>query len=105
MTQDDLFEAFARRTDPSTSHAAAKAVESDVARLEMIVFLAVKAAGSRGLIWDEAGEVTGLDKASISPRWKPLRKKKLIKALMNEEGEVIKRRGKSGKSQIVWVAA
>lgn len=100
----DLFKAFARRTDPETSHAAARSVESEATRLEGIVYEAVRRRGDYGLTWDEAEPATGLPAPSISPRWKPLRNKGLIKAKTDESGNAVKRPGKSGRGQIVWVA-
>jgi len=99
---DDLFEAYARRTDPETSHAAAASLnEEDVTRLENEVWLAIDAC-LLGANWDELGSITGIDKASISPRFKPLREKGRICWHYDEDGEIIKRRGKSGRNQIVW---
>lgn len=105
---DDLFsekpQAFARHTDPETSHAAAQSIESEATRLEGIVYQAVRRRGEHGLTWDEAGPATGLPAPSISPRWKPLRKKELIRAKVDELGNVVKRAGKSGRGQIVWIS-
>jgi DNA-binding MarR family transcriptional regulator len=81
--------AYARRTDPQTSHDAADRV--DVNRLEGIVLEAIS--NSRGLTSKEIAEVTGLDKWSVSPRIKPLRKKNLV-------WDSGKRRDRS----IVWLA-
>jgi len=96
--------AFARRTDPETSHAAAKSVESEATRLENIVYEATKKRGDLGLTWDEAALETGLPPASVSPRWKPLRAKGMIKAKTDQFGNTVKRAGASGRGQIVWVA-
>jgi hypothetical protein len=46
-------------------------------------------------------------KATISPRWKSLRKKKMIKPkrdLEHPDKPIIKRPGDSGRGQTVWVA-
>jgi hypothetical protein len=92
---------YARRTDPVTSHDAAESV--DVSRLERQVVDALRNA-PRGLTWDELHRVTRIDKASISPRLKPLRDKRLIDALAYPNGESVKRPGDSGRNQTVWVA-
>lgn len=92
-------QAFARTTDLPTSHAAAAKVNKHVNKLEEAVANAIIARGIRGATWDELAVLTGLDKASISPRFKPLRKKGLIKAKLNPFDEVEKRDG-----QTVWVS-
>ena len=85
-------ESHARTTDLRASHTAAKSVRGEKARkLERLVADAVWAAGDRGLTWNEAAAVTGIDKGSISPRWKPLRKQKLIMILKDHDGEEVKR--------------
>jgi len=98
--------AFARKSDPATSHAAAGSLPPEaVTKLERIVYEAICSQGLRGATWDEVAKLTGLDKASISPRWKPLCRKKLIKELRDEYREVITRHGlRSNRGQTVWVA-
>jgi hypothetical protein len=99
----DLFKAYARRTDPGTSHDAADSIEDHVARMEGIVSEAIKGQSERGATWDELHRLTGLPKATISPRFKPLReKKKLIEWRLDQAGNKIKRPGDSGRGQIVW---
>lgn len=83
-----------KRTDPGTSVQAALSV--DATELEGI------AAGlldlvPEGLIGDEIYEMSGISVQTMSPRWAPLRRKGII---MNSGR---KRKGKSGRSQIVWV--
>jgi hypothetical protein len=98
---------LARHSDPITSHEAAESVEPHTTRLEKMVYLAIKSQGRYGATWDELHVLTGIDKASISPRLKPLRKRKLVRAkiVINAKGEriLVKRKGKSGRGQIVWV--
>ena len=108
---DDLFltplntKALSRNTDLPTSRAAAESLdERDVTRMEGAAYTAIKRRGDLGATWDEVGELTGIDKASLSPRWKPLRRKKKIEWRCNEQGEVIKRVGKSNRGQTVWFA-
>jgi hypothetical protein len=72
--------------------------------MEMIVYLAIEASRDNGLTCDETVLATGIEKVSVSPRFRPLLMKGLIKIKTNEFGEV-KRPGKSGKMQLVWVAA
>lgn len=74
-------DAAARTTDPGTSHEAARVMnESGAAKtIENIVAEAIRVAGMTGLTWDEIHERTQIDKASISPRLAPLRRKGIIK--------------------------
>lgn len=102
----DLFDtpqAFARKTDIKTSHDAADSVKDIATRLELIVAEAIKSQGPHGAIWDELAALTNLDKASISPRFKPLRHKGLITAAIDESGQELTRKGKSNRGQTVWV--
>jgi predicted transcriptional regulator len=94
MTQADLF-AFARASDPYTSHEAA--AEVPVTRLEAIVLEAIRASAI-GRTIDELVDATGLDKVSISPRLRPLCNKGCIVESTHT------RPGRSGKQQIVWHA-
>lgn len=93
---------LARNTDPDTSHAAAESV--DTTRLEMIVLDTITACGSLGATWDELHTRTGLNKASISPRFRPLCNKNLIKPKIDDSGKKITRPGVAGRAQTVWIA-
>ncbi len=79
---DMLYEprALARSSDPATSYAAAEKVKPKISHLEKMVYEAIVSAGPHGSTWNEISQRTGIDKASISPRFKPLRKKGLIEA-------------------------
>jgi len=93
--QEDLF-AYARRTDPWTSHeAAASMVEAKTNRYEGIVLACLQRHG--GCTIAEAVALTGEPYETLSPRFKPLVKKKKI----HDSG--IKRRNTSGRQAIVWV--
>ena len=94
--------AYARHTDPGTSHAAAASF--DTTRLEQMVRDGIASMAGYGTTWDELGPITGLPAPSISPRFKPLREKYLIAAKLDPIGRVVKRPGKSGRGQIVWIA-
>lgn len=100
---DDLF-AYARRTDPTTSHAAADFIEPFLGKIEKAVADAVYNAGPHGANWFEVTLATEIDKATVSPRFKPLCKKGILKAKRDLEGEVVTRPGFSKKGQIVWVS-
>jgi DNA-directed RNA polymerase specialized sigma24 family protein len=66
--------ALVRASDHVTAHESAEELDdATITRLENIVAEAIRKTGRKGLTWDEVAEVTGLDKGSISPRFKPLR--------------------------------
>lgn len=92
MSDDRFRDAAARRTDPSTSHAAASAV--DATRLETIVMKQLKHHG--GMTTHELADSTGLDLVSISPRMRPLVRKNLVR----DSGK--KRGGSNHRASIVW---
>ena len=95
--QDQNAEAWARTLDPSTSQEAAKSMKgSRAAALEQQVAAAV-AAAENGLTAAEIEGATGIKNESLTPRLAPLRRKGVIA----DSG--IKRRGNSGRKQIVWV--
>ncbi|BBZ93122.1 hypothetical protein BRDID11004_59790 [Bradyrhizobium diazoefficiens] len=80
--EDDLF-AYARRTDPKTSHDAASSMKDMLPQLQAAVLGSLRRAGQRGRTLDELIEDTGIEKVTISPR----------------------RLGRSHRHQIVWLAA
>ena len=106
---DDLFslpegEAYARRTDPETSHAAARSVEPEATRLEKLVADVIKSAGILGMTCDDVVAKTGLEWKTASPRLRPLVRKGIITSRQDLKGRTIKRVGKSSRMQIVWFA-
>lgn len=84
--------AFARATDPATSHAAAAAVD---ATAKEAVVLAAIAQFPEGCIADDIARVTGLRDGTVTPRLRPL----LRKGLIERTGE--SRPGVSGRHQMV----
>jgi hypothetical protein len=89
----ELYRALFRKTDPETSKEAAESVP--VARLEKIVYEAIKASPN-GLTTDEIEKsLPGVKLNSISPRIAPLIKKGYI----YDSGE--RRKASSGRSQRV----
>lgn len=96
----DLFDntpperAYARITDPDTSHAAARSVEPELTHLESKVLMAIPFEPS-DIILDEVIEATGIEKVSCAPRFKPLEKKGVIV-------RTGKRRGFAGRLQTSW---
>lgn len=107
--QGDLFNkpsAFARHTDPETSHDAARSFEGVVAEAELLVLRVTVQRNELGATWDEVDDALGgaLAKSSISPRWRPLTDKGLIECRCDEHGKPVKRVGVSGRSQLVHYA-
>lgn len=95
MNQPDLFSisppvAHYRRTDPATSRDAAQTVRSSelMARVETWML----SRGTRGGNSLEMAEDTGLDRVTLSPRFKPL----------EQAGVLIRTDERRGRSQ-VWV--
>lgn len=96
--------AYARNTDPDTSHAAAKSIESRISALESLVARTVIASGQRGMITQEVCDELGLEHQTVSPRMAPLRMKKILCWKLDETGEPLKRTSrKSGRSQNIHV--
>ena len=89
--------AYARNTDPLTSHEAAASMDEHLGRLEATVLLSLRRSMLRGRTLDELIDDTQLDKVTISPRLKPL----CMKGLAVAQG---RRLGKSNRSQTVWFA-
>lgn len=107
--QDDLFgkskpTVFARGTDPETSHAAARSFEGLVADKELLVLRYIIASREKGATWDDVYNATGMTKASISPRFKPLMAKGFIEYCPDGRGTFLKRPGLSGRGQLVHYA-
>lgn len=92
----DMFEspAFVRRTDPSTSRAAAATVNTT--ELENTVLDALRAFPRGATTYQLAAHLQA-SLVSISPRMKPL----VSKGLVRDSGT--RSRGPSGRNQTVWV--
>jgi DNA-binding transcriptional regulator GbsR (MarR family) len=91
-----MITALSRADDPETSHEAAASI-ADMPELEAIVLEALKSSAV-GMILDEIIDATGMQKVTVSPRLRPLEKKRLVV----RQG---KRPGKSNRKQTVWLAA
>lgn len=98
MNDDDLFDwatsAYARRSDPETSHEAAESVRQT--ELENITFVALWEYGEKGATVYELVEKTGLPLVTVSPRLAPLCRKGYA------EDTGLRRPGPSGRNCIVW---
>ena len=90
---EDLF-AYARRTDPGTSHAAARSV--DATAMEAIVLTALLEYGP--MTTPEIAVATNIPLITVSPRLKPLEKKEKV------ERFDLKVNPGSGRRIIVWRA-
>lgn len=99
-------EAYARRTDPDTSHAAAKSMEAKVSALELLVAETVRASGERGMIVQEVCDELSLEHQTISPRMRPLINKRIIRWKLDPETlKPLKRTSrKSGRGQNIHIA-
>lgn len=84
-------EAFARRTDPETSHASARKL--DVSRVEKQMASALGAHGPGSS--EDVTDWTGLPLVTVSPRLKPMERKGVV----YRKGKKVNR---SGRTAIVW---
>ena len=84
--------ALARTTDPGTSHAAAASV--NVSEMESVVLDAIRALGD-ATSWEVSRHV-GIERVTVSPRFKPLE----VKGLIRRTGKT--RPGESGRQSQVW---
>src|SRR5262249_4494859 len=75
----------ARSGDHETAGEAASSISREEAtRLENAAADAIWNSGQDGLTWDETATITGKDKASLRPRWKPLRHQRRIVFALEE---------------------
>ena len=76
MSQEDLFThaAFARRSDPPTSHQAAAAVDSTAKEVEVLRLLVHLGPSTQREVAEEGGDYGGL-----TPRFRPLLRKDMIR--------------------------
>ena len=91
------FKAYARGSDPVTSHEAAEKIKDGLPSLEAQVLRSIKAS-AEGKNICEVETDTGIPIQTCSPRLAPLRRKGLIA----DSGE--RRPGGTGRNQIVWKA-
>jgi hypothetical protein len=95
--QDDLFshaDAFARSTDPWTSHVAAN--ETDASKTERLVWDLLWATGIAMTSY-EIAQATDQDDGSITPRMNPLERKGLVIRVGHKMGP-------RGKPMTLWKA-
>ena len=85
----------ARHTDPATSHAAARSVYATPLEEQVLKALRQCPLGATSF---QLADKMGMSLVTVSPRLKPL----VEKGLVIDSG--VKRRGDSGRNQIVWIA-
>lgn len=88
--------AFARCTDPVTSHRAAATVDTSALEDIVLGYLRERLGGATSY---EIASVLRMSLVTVSPRLRPLVKKGLVVDSGRKEC------GESGRSRIVWVAA
>jgi len=90
--------AHARKTDPVTSHEAAKAITPSLNKIEQGIYDALCSFLPKGATSDEIVEASGIQYRTVTPRLKPMCKKGFVV----DSGE--HKRGESGRRQIIWMA-
>ena len=91
-------QAHARKTDPVTSHEAAKAITPSLNKIEQGIYDALCSFLPGGATSDEIVEASGIQYRTVTPRLKPMCKKGFVV----DSGE--HKRGDSGRRQIIWMA-
>jgi len=97
--QMNLGEAYARTTDPGTSHAAAQSIRGRDATVLELTVLSCLMGSKDGLTTHEIAERTGLEYGSVTPRIRPL----IRKGMVVDSGARRVPHGRSKKG-IVWRA-
>lgn len=90
----------ARVTDPATSHAAAEAVQGNLAWLEAVVLGIIAASAARGVTNHDIVAQSGLPWNTCTPRVRPLVRKGLVK----DSGQRRPGPTSGARKCIVWVA-
>jgi hypothetical protein len=91
-------QAHARKTDPVTSHEAAKAITPSLNKVEQGIYDALCSFLPGGATSDQISEASGIIYRTVTPRLKPMCKKGFVV----DSGE--HKRGDSGRRQIIWMA-
>lgn len=94
-TKPEIEHARARRTDPETSHEAAKSVNATHVEQKMLVVLRNY---PDGLTSHQVADLSGIPFWTVSPRLKPMERKNLVYNTMG------KRPNKSGRNGYIWKA-
>lgn len=103
LLADDLFgpEAYARNSDPETSHDAAQQAKANVSRMEWAAARACST-NPNGMTAEQIVALTGIDWNALTPRLAPLHRKGVLAFKIDPETKkVLKRRASTGKMQQV----
>jgi len=98
VMQPGVYAGGAGYTEPTTSRAAARAVDDTLSERQREVLDALRAAGRRGLTADEAAGAVGRTVLAVRPRFTELGPKHL--GLIEKTGE--RRANESGLEASVW---
>lgn len=113
--QPDLFGAapvprhLARRSDPATSHAAAKTVPAFAGDHHTMILRVLRKLGRRGGTVHEVAALCRLDAHAVGKRMAELERAKLVECLLVPDGDapdgttVATRTGPNGRQARVWV--
>jgi len=89
--------AYARSTDPETSHESAMAIRRALPMIEKRILFALEGTYGTGLTTFEITEITGIPRVTVSPRLRPMSRKGVVY-------ETTERREHNGRMSIVWRA-
>jgi DNA-binding MarR family transcriptional regulator len=93
--------AHARHRDPLTSKSAAVEIEEKLPQLQRIVLDALESMGDATC--EEVSDRVGLERVTISPRFKPMEAAGLIERVVDPgTGKQRTRPGKSGRPSGIW---
>ena len=92
--------AYARRTDPTTSHAAAVWMESHVPKREKEGFKVLRYVGPMTV--EDVARWLNRPIPAVSPRFRPLADKNMIRPQRLISGKVATIAGDSGRQRVIW---
>jgi hypothetical protein len=92
----------ARKSDPSTSHAAARSIARKAPTHRDLALKALRKAGRKGLTDFELADTVGVRQTSIGVRRGELASLGLVEKVTDRKGEVVTRPSPSGRASIAW---
>lgn len=92
----------ARKSDPSTSHAAARSVKKVAPTHRDLALKTLRKAGRKGLTDFELADVVGVRQTSIGVRRGELASLGLVEKVTDRNGSVVTRPAPSGRAAIAW---
>jgi len=90
--------AYARKSDPKTSHDAADSITPILNAIEIGIYNALLRFLPGGATSDEIVGASGIQYRTVTPRLKPM----VRKGFVEDSGET--KKGESGRKQIIWRA-